>query len=150
MIKIIRNEQKRNNRLNVVSATEFLGKGRKLALEIDALIQARQRAFELACRAVMPLDNGDAYKKSDERYIAYITLAEKIDARTCWLQEYRERMLTKISLLENTTYRMLLTAYYIDGRTWEQTAEIVGVSMRHIYRLRREALEEMEKLCREK
>ena len=129
-----------------MTAREYFFKGRNLKFEIDELIEARRRAYNLACKTTMSYDAaGKPYLGNTEnRYNGYATLTEKLEKCTRRLQEYQSCMLTAISLIDNSTYRTLLTAYYINARTWEQSAEAAGISVRHAYRLHNAAIMAVE------
>ena len=53
-------------------------------------------------------------------------------------------MLNLINRLDNTIYRTLLIARYINCKTWEQIADEMGYDLRWIYRLHGKALKAIE------
>ena len=90
-----------------MTVKEFLKAGRGLNVEILELTEARLKAFNAQYGA-------------------------EIEKRIRELNGYWQQMIEIISRVENTTYRALLIAYYINGETWEQVAADMGYSLRAI------------------
>ena len=128
---------------------EFFQKGRRLNFEINELIQARDNAFNLAC------GTGSAYgyekvqttkgNISENKFIKYADYSTEINKRIDELYEYRQCMLRLINKLDNTVYRSLLIARYINCQTWEQVAEKISKSVRWTYKMHDKALKEADK-----
>ncbi len=71
------------------------------------------------------------------------------DARNKWndLMAYRDRVDKLIDQIEQCEYRALLHERYINCGSWEQVAEVVGVTREWIRkRMYREAIHEFEKI----
>lgn len=51
-----------------------------------------------------------------------------------------------INRIPDLSHRALLINYYVNGMTWEMTAEAMGFEVRTIYRMHDDALEEIEKI----
>ena len=98
-----------------MTVKEFLKAGRGLNVEILELTEARLKAFNAQYGA-------------------------EIEKRIRELNEYRQQMIEIINRVENTTYRALLIAYYINGETWEQVAADLRYSLRTIHKLHNKAL----------
>lgn len=110
---------------------KWLKRGWKLDQEIQALkreqLQATQQAQGNNCNA--------------ERALRY----------TMQIQEQIERLFSvKLELfecimrLEKRSHRVLITLRYLSFLTWEEIAQLMEVDVRHVYRLHREALGEVE------
>ena len=130
---------------------EFLQRGRSLNFEIDGLIDARNNAFRLACGTDCAYDKEKVQTTksnvSENKFIKYADYSAEIDRRIDELFNYRRRMMNLICCLDDTVYRSLLTARYINCQTWEQVAETIGyMSVKWVREnLHQKALMEAEK-----
>lgn len=123
---------------------EFLSKGRQLNFELTELREARSKAFGAACKAVI----GGAGEKvqtspgnvSEDKFISFSDYSTEINRRIVELSCYRSRMLRVIYTVENSTYRALLIARYINCKTWEQVAESLHKDVRYTFKLHKKAV----------
>lgn len=78
-------------------------------------------------------------------------VAEIVDLETLIKRELREytklrnRIKKAIKLQEDEDERLLLTLRYIENMTWEEIAEEMNCSTRHVYRLHKIALNNFKK-----
>lgn len=94
------------------------------------------------CERIIAEANNDIDRlQADKRLIE-----EKIKVR---VEERDEAALTlsavkeAIHSVKNPIHRELLERYYLKGQTWEQAAAKMHYSTTHIYRLRKEAIDEI-------
>lgn len=132
-----------------MGAKEWLERGWKLNDEIDALLEARCKAAELALRATaswaekVQTSPGNA---SEEHNINLAYLSRKIDEKIDELYLVKTEILTAVGMVENSAYRTLLIERYINFKTWEEIAERMGRSAYWTRtRLHDDALAEIEK-----
>ena len=52
-----------------------------------------------------------------------------------------------VSKVDNPLYRTILTARYINFKTWEEIADDLEFNLRWLYRLHKRALESMNEVC---
>lgn len=127
-----------------MTVKEFLKRGRLLNREILELTEAQTRAFNAACGGAVDTSaervQTTPANGSEGKFLAYAAYGTEIEERIRELNGYRQRMLEIINRVENTTYRSLLIAYYINCKTWEQVAEDMNYSLRTIHRLHGKAL----------
>ena len=116
-----------------MTAKEWIERGFKLNVEIEQLKEARDRAEKM----------NDVCKKSLPSYGEYSRmLFKRIDTLLNICREITEA----VSLVDDAALRTLLTARYINFKTWEQVAEDMELDERWIYRLRKKAMAELEKV----
>ena len=142
--------RKRVDVLTVKELKEWFGVGRKLNYEIKQLEEARTEAFNLACGALQGT-SGEKVKQSssngsERKFITYSDYAIEIDKRLKELNQYKTKMLTLIKDINNAAYRTLLTARYINNKTWEEIAQDMNYDIRWIYRLHGQALSECARI----
>ena len=126
---------------------EFLQKGRKMSLEIDELIRERDRAFALACGTAVKYDDERVQTSpgnvTEAKFINYAEATRLIDQKIDDLYAYRLKMHRVIDMVDNSLYRAVLIARYINCDTWECIAERFNYDLRWIYRLHGKALKEI-------
>lgn len=133
-----------------MTVKEYLLRGRKLNDEVEQLKYARRQALELACGASVGYDvekvQTSQVNTVEKKFIAYADYSKLLDEKIDELSDYRAKMLKLINKLENTTYRTLLIARYINCKTWELIAEEMSYSDVWVRtRLHSDALQELEK-----
>jgi hypothetical protein len=127
-----------------LTVKEWLKRGRKLDAEINQLLIAKQNAFELVCGGAVDTSAERVQSSKDNtterNLVNYIAYEELIKCRIDELVNVKTEILEAINDIPNPTYRTLLTAYYINCKTWEQVAEDLHYSVRAIHRMHGEAL----------
>lgn len=127
-----------------MTVKEWLKKGRRLNIEIAELEKAKENAFNLACGG-SGVSGGEKVQTSREnstegKFSAYAQYSADMDNRLKELYTYQRKMLKLINRVDDSTYRALLIAYYVNCKPWEQIAEEHNYSVRQILRLHGEAL----------
>lgn len=126
---------------------EFLKNGRKLNFEIDELIKERDKAFALACGGAVKYDDERVQTSpgnvTENKFINYAEITAEIDRKIDELYAYRIEMHHLINTIDNSLYRAVLTARYINCDTWEKIADNMGYDIRHIHRIHGRALREI-------
>ena len=114
-----------------MTAKEWLERGFKLDMEIKQLTEAKELAKQMneSCGGNVP--NYRQYSKM---------LFVRIDRLLNISMEITE----VISKLDNAVYRAMLTARYINFKTWEEIAEDMEMDLRWIYRMRKKAIAQVE------
>ena len=132
-----------------MTVKEWLNKGRKLNIEIAELEKAKDNAFVSACggsaagseeKVQTSLNNGTEGKFSE-----YAQYSADMDNRLKELYTYQRKMLKLINRVDDSTYRALLIAYYVNCETWDRTADIIGYSVKQTQRKHGHALLEIDK-----
>lgn len=132
-----------------MTVKEWLNKGRKLNIEIAELKKAKDNAFVSACggsavgseeKVQTSTNNG-----TEGKFSAYAQYSADMDNRLKELYTYQRKMLKLINRVDDSTYRALLIAYYVNCETWDRTADIIGYSVKQTQRKHGHALLEIDK-----
>ncbi len=133
-----------------MTAKEWLNRGRHLDREINQLLVDQQNALNLACGASVGYGNEKVQtsKKNvtERRFIVYADYSAKIDNRIDELYAIKTEIKSAINKLDDPLLRALLIAYYINMKTFDQVANELHYSIRHINRLHNYALKEIKKI----
>ena len=122
----------------------YLKDFRKLGIEIDRMIEEYERLYSWATRITPTLsDLPGAHGSSDKMPATVermIGINEGINRK---IDEYiarREAIYAAIEALEDSMLRTLMGLYYLNGLTWGEVAEKLGLDIRWVYRLHGKAL----------
>lgn len=125
---------------------------RKVQIELDALMAEQERIFtRMTSTHIMLQDvvvstsgSGDAIPNG----VAELAdLNTEIQNQMNHIAKKQLQAVRIISRIEKSTYRSVLTWYYINGYTWEMTAEAMKYSPVYIWDLGRKALEEAQRVA---
>ena len=116
-----------------MTAKEWLERGFKLNIEIKQLNEAKELAKQMneSCGGNVP--NYREYSKM---------LFVRIDRLLNISREITE----VIAKLDSAVHRTMLTARYINFKTWEEIAEDMEMDLRWIYRMRKKAIAHVEEI----
>lgn len=127
----------------------WLQRGRYLNREINALLDAKRRAFDLACAFGGGLGEKVQTSPTNSQERRLLSLAEyelEIDRQIDKLYRITEEIRQVIEKVEDSTLRVLLIERYINCKTWEQVAEEVDKEVRWVYELHKKALVAVKKI----
>lgn len=135
-----------------LSAKGFLMRARKMDTRLKALKEARLNAWSRATSLTQRIEHATATGSDVSRKAErYAELIDEIDRQEREIAEVKRSTLKVIGEVEDNTLAALLTAYYVNGKTWEQTAVELHYSFYHtIHRLHPQALKAVEEVLREK
>lgn len=115
--------------------------------DIDRLILERSRWMARATRMVPTLSDmprGGGERRSSEDIILRIAEIEnEIDRKIDALLDQRAAVVEAITAVGDRQLREVLELRYLDGATFEEIAEEMGLSVRHVLRLHGAALEKI-------
>lgn len=137
-----------------MTVKEWLSRARNIDAEISELKKERKKAREAAASVTAPM-SGEKVQTStgnttEKRFINYAAYSELIDRRIDELYAVKTEIQAVINSVEDNTLRMLLTARYISGETWERVAEDINYSFVHtVHRLHPKALRAVEEILAE-
>ena len=127
-----------------MTVKEWLNRGVKLNKEIEQLKEAKQKAKDLACSVVSNLGDERVQNSSgnsaESKMVNYAEYSRLLYKRIDKLLEINKEIAEAISKVDDTTLRSLLTARYINFKTWEQIAVDMNYSYVHVLRLHDKAL----------
>lgn len=131
-----------------MTAKEWLQRGWKLDQEINALEEAKTKAYSRCISITTHLkDIPEAHEgnsTSDDKLVAYADFCRTVDERIDQLVAVKQEILKVINQVGDQTLRTLLLRRYIVFQTWEQIAVDMNYSYQHICRLHGIALEKVK------
>ena len=126
-----------------MTAKEFLRRARAVDRRVDEAterverILAKLEAGRMSSLTGMPRGGGADWTETADRLIE---LEQAVNQRTRELVRWKLAAIDAIDQVEEARLREVLELYYIDGFTWEQVAQRMGVDVRTVYRLHGRAL----------
>lgn len=134
--------------MTIEEKKEYLKSYRKIGRELRSL---SEEINQLRLSQIIPGIVSDGLPKSSggsdlSGYAARLDeLEREFQAKVSALQQRRAEIEASIALMEDATERAVLRYYYLCGMAWEQVAEELHYTERHIYSLRNRAIEHFEK-----
>lgn len=130
-----------------MTVKKWLKRARVIDVEINQLLIAKKEAYEyaLGCGVDTSKESvqGSGGNGSEDKFIKVADYEMMIDKKIDLLLTVKNEIIKAVDEVEDSTYRTLLIAYYVNCRTWEQVAEEIGYGVRHIYRIHEEALKKI-------
>ena len=126
-----------------MTAKEFLRRARTVDRRVDEAherverLRARLEAGRMSQITGLPRGGGSDWTETADRLIE---LERRVNSRTRELVRWKLAAMDAIDMVEEANLREVLELYYIDGYTWEQVAQRMGVDLRWVYRLHGRAL----------
>ena len=130
-----------------MTTKQWLNRGRKIDQEIDKLIESRVTLMDRLTSITQNYDSDGAQSTKDpHKFDRLAEFSGEIDELTERLVKVKTEITAVINQLPDRRQRMVLMSYYIDGKTWEQTAVDLHYSWRQVMRIHGHALYEIERL----
>lgn len=135
-----------------MNAKEWLMRAWKIDREINALLKAKETAFDRltgsgAARGSDPVsDTKDPHRAFD----SYIQLSDSLDRRIEDLYTMKAEIMEVINCVKNNTQRVLLINRYVLFKTWEQIAVDMNYSYQGVLKIHSAALLSVNKLLEPK
>lgn len=126
-----------------MTAKEFLRRARAVDRRVDEAterverLRARLEAGRMSSVTGMPRGGSGDWTQTADRLIE---LEQAVNERTRELVRWKLAAIDAIRAVEEPRLAEVLELYYIDGFTWEQVAERMGLNLRWVYRLHGKAL----------
>lgn len=132
-----------------MTAREYLSQAHRLDQRIDAKIAQVTTLNELATKCTstltgMPRNPNRGTSTMADAVAKIVDLQAEINRDIDHLVDLKREMAAVIKAVENIEYQTLLEKRYLCYQTWEQIAVDMGYSVRQLYRLHDEALENVE------
>ena len=121
-----------------MTAKEFLRRARDVDRRVDEAqervdrLRARLEAGRLSRVTGMPRSGGADWTETADRLIE---LERRVNARTRELVRWKLAAIDAIDQVEEGRLREVLELYYLDGFSWQQVAQRMELSDRHVQRL---------------
>ena len=126
-----------------MTAKEFLRRARAVDRRVDEAqerverLRAKLEAGRLSRVTGMPRGGGADWTETADRLIE---LEQAVNRSTRELVRWKLAAIDAIRAVEEPRLAEVLELYYIDGLTWEQVANRMGLDLRWVYRLHGRAL----------
>ena len=126
-----------------MTAKEFLRRARSVDRRVDEAterverLRERLEAGRMSRLTGMPRGGSGDWTQTADRLIE---LEHAVNQRTRELVRWKLSAIDAIRQVEEPRLAEVLELYYIDGFTWEQVAQRMGVDVRWVYRLHGKAL----------
>ena len=118
---------------------------------IDSLLQQRQEVYDRLTKITAALDSESVSSTKDpHKFDELADLDVFIRQRVSQSMSIRLEITEAIEELEDWRHRDILTYRYINGYTWEQVADIIHMSVRHVTRLHGDALAAIKPIIADK
>lgn len=132
-----------------MTAKEFLSQAYLLDLQINSKIAQVEQLNLLAqkCTATisnMPKNPNRGGSRLADAVCKIVDLQEEINADIDRLVDLKREITERIKAVPNAEYRFLLEKRYLCFKPWNEIAEDLGYSVRHLYRVHDAALENLQ------
>ena len=124
------------------------------AMWLDRLIQSKVeqhgRLKELALKVTTTYQDIHVQggPQENSRMEASLTdmmaLGEEINADIDRLIEVKQEIRKAMKAVDNLSYQLVLEMRYLDGRSWDEVAEVMSYDIRTVYRLHGRAIRQLE------
>ena len=116
-----------------MTAKQYLHSVRRLDARMAQLQESIQQYWAGATSVVQTLDvdGGGRSSTTTRKPESYVEHVLELKQRYDYLISRKLHAQLLIEQLEDNVYAALLTAYYINGKTWEETAAAIGYSEVH-------------------
>ena len=118
---------------------------RRIQRKINEIHVLRQRAEGMNGSGIsdMPRTASPSHNKMECTVFKIMALEQEVKEAQAEYDAMLSEMETRISMIDDTDARDLLTKRFLEFKSWKVIAEEFGYSVQHIYRLRDKALEKM-------
>lgn len=126
-----------------MTAKEFLRRARDVDRRVDEAqervdrLRAQLEAGRLSRVTGMPRGGGADWTETADRLIE---LERRVTTQTKEMVAWKLAVIDAIESVSEMRLREVLELYYLDGYTWQQVAQRMGVDVRTVYRLHGRAL----------
>ena len=128
-----------------MNAKQFLSRARWADKEIESLMKTRDETFARITHITQNYDGDGAQASMDpHKFDSYVALEEQIDQMIDDLCGIKLEIINVLAQLQDSRELMILKSYYVDLKTWEQTAADCGLSWTHTMRLRKSAIKNVD------
>lgn len=130
-----------------MTAKEWLMRAWKIDREITSLLKTRQDAYDMCISTTVSIKEDIVSSGSSDphKYDGYISLSNELNERIDELLKIKAEVSKVIRQVTDITLRVLLIERYINFASWEQIAEDMHYTRRHVVAyLHPKALHEVE------
>lgn len=130
-----------------MTAKQYLNRVRRIDKEIEQLEERKKKAKEKLLSMTQNYNSdGTQSTKNPHKFDSIVELQDLIDEYIDKQYAIKCEVQKTIMKIPDRRQRMVLSAYYIDMKTWEQVAVDLNYSYMHITRIHGYALKEVQKV----
>lgn len=128
---------------------EYLRSVRNLNKEIEARQRHREQLYATVTGSAIKIKSVNVQESaSDDKLAAVMAdiyeLDNKIQDSIIELTAKQAHALDLINSVAKSEHRSLLINYYLNAYSWEETANMLGYSVQHVFRMHGEVLRELD------
>ena len=128
---------------------EYLRSVRNLNKEIKARQRHREQLYATVTGSAIKLKTVNVQESAPDDKLAAVMadiyeLDNKIQDSIIELTAKQAHALDLINSVAKSEYRSLLINYYLNAYSWEETANMLGYSVQHVFRMHGEVLRELD------
>lgn len=128
---------------------EYLRSVRNLNKEIEARQRHREQLYATVTGSAIKLKTVNVQESSPDDKLAAVMadiyeLDNKIQDSIIELTAKQAHALDLINSVAKSEHRSLLINYYLNAYSWEETANMLGYSVQHVFRMHGEVLRELD------
>lgn len=126
-----------------MTAKEFLRRARQVDRRVDEAqerverIRAKLESGRMSAVTGMPRGGAGDWTQTADRLIE---MEQRVNAQTREMVRWKLAAIDAINAVEDDRLSEVLELYYIDGFTWDQVAERMGLDKRWVFRMHGRAL----------
>ncbi len=136
-----------------MTVKEWLSRARNAEARLNALEESKRRAYDHATSGTRALRRDFAGSSgnstSDSKNDVYAVLSVEVDRQKDEVDRICAEITHVIGQVEDNVLATLLTEYYVNGRTWDEVAEVTNYSTRYVHRLHKKAIEAVRGILNE-
>lgn len=128
---------------------EYLRSVRNLNKEIEARQRHREQLYASVTGSAIKLKTVNVQESAPDDKLAAVMadiyeLDNKIQDSIIELTAKQAHALDLINSVAKSEHRSLLINYYLNAYSWEETANMLGYSVQHVFRMHGEVLRELD------
>ena len=130
-------------------ANEYLRSVRNLNKDIEARQRHREQLYATVTGSAIKLKTVNVQESAPDDKLAAVMadiyeLDNKIQDSIIELTAKQAHALDLINSVAKSEHRSLLINYYLNAYSWEETANMLGYSVQHVFRMHGEVLRELD------
>ena len=131
-----------------MTAKEYLGQAYRIDQRINSKLEQLSSLRNLATKATSTLSDAPpsgtrTVHRMEDVIVKIVDMENEINADIDKLVDLKQEIIRVIKAVENSELHTLLELRYLCFKTWEEISVEMGYTMRHLYRMRDEALKKI-------
>ena len=133
-----------------MTAKQYLSRAWAMDSRIDSLVETKKRQYDRLVNITVNYNADGSQATSDpHRFDSLVVIENQIDEMIDRMLQTKAETMGTIERLNDWKLREVLKRRYIDMQTFEQIAYNMGYGWRHVMRLHKKGLQEIERIMNE-